>query len=141
MIAAPNVASYWRRQRFIVAVVVAVVTTGGYLVLLGWHELPGYRRSHVAYLGLVLVLLAAWAGWRRPFVVGSLILTATLVMLWSLDAATAPSDGTNLWPVGAIMLAVTTAAGAFVVSWPIWALRTAQLRSAMGSIAGGGRDT
>lgn len=116
------------------------VTTGGYLILLGWHELHGYNRSRVADLGLVLAVLAAWTGWRRPFVIGSLVLTATLVVLWSIDAATGPSDGANLWPVGAIMLAVTTAAGAFFVSWLVWVLRTAHLRHAADRAASGPRQ-
>lgn len=139
MITELDVVSYWRRQRLVVAGVVAIVTAGGYLLLLGWHELRDYDRSHVAYFALVLALLAAWAGWRRPFVIGSLALTATLVVLWSIDAATGPSDGANLWPVGAIMLAVATAAGAFLVSWLAWGLRTALLRRAADPIGTEGR--
>lgn len=95
---------------------------------LGWHELQHYDRSQVTYLALLLAVLAAWSGWRRPFVVGSVVLTATLVVLWSVDAWTSAGDGANLWLVGAMMLALPTAAGAFSVSWLVSVIRTAQLR-------------
>lgn len=81
MIIPPEVVSYWRRQRIIVATVVAVVTTAGYLSLLGWRQLQNYDRSQITYLGLLPALLAACADWRRPFVVGTLVLTSTFALV------------------------------------------------------------
>lgn len=120
-----------------VVAVVAAVTAGGYLLLLGWGRkktlgadgyLHGpYEPGRVVALVAVLGVLAGWAGWRGRILLGTLVATAVATVLWSIDAAN-DTQSEGLWPVGTVLVMTCTACGSLAVSSSanhLRALRTA----------------
>jgi hypothetical protein len=109
------------------AVTVAVVVggaAGAYLLALGWHRqkhlgadgyLHGpYSAGQITLVAAVLVVLALWARSRGAVGLGAVAATITVDVLFSVEADTDPqSDG--LWPVGALLVAVATYGGFWLV--------------------------
>ena len=103
--------------------VVALVSVGGYLAFLGWHRqkwlgADGYEHGpfhvwQVACLAVLLLSTAIWAGWRGQFVVAALTATVCLTAIWSADASHVQDP--NLWPIGAVLLAVGILGGFLLV--------------------------
>lgn len=120
----PEVVDHFLRTRLALAAVVAV-TAAGYLTLVGWHQQEVYQTWKVWTLAGVLAVLAVWSGWIGGGASGSTSQVVALTVLWSADAATDPHViGANMWPAGALLLAIGAAAGAFTLSALATGLRT-----------------
>jgi predicted anti-sigma-YlaC factor YlaD len=111
-----NTGSRWERS-VTAAVLVAAVTGLGYLGWLGWDQhkerIPGTSSYHGPYqswqvvgLAATLGLLAIGAAWRGVGRVAIATIPLVLTVAWSYNAATAQTSGANLWPVGAVVLAL-----------------------------------
>lgn len=107
--------------------VVGVASLAAHLAWLGWDRertygpegtTGPYESWQVLGLALTVAAVVAWAGWRaQP---GAAVVTSTLVITsaWSVSAATDPDvEGVNLWPIGAMMLLVSVAAGTSAVAY------------------------
>lgn len=114
-----------RANPVVVVLVVLTVVVAGYFALLGWHRpktlgADGYQHGpyekwQVALLVVALAILAAWCGWVGWGVLGMIIATAALTLMFSVEAATrVDSDG--LWPIGALLVAAGTIAGSLALS-------------------------
>jgi len=113
----------FRSSSVFTGAVVVIVSVGGYLAFLGWHRqkwrgTDGYLHGpfhtwEVACLAALLLITAFWAGWLGQFVVGAFTATVCLTTIWSADASDEPDP--NLWPTGAVLLALATFVGFFVV--------------------------
>jgi hypothetical protein len=120
--------SFDRRRLVAVVLVVALVTVATYRLMFGWHDYA-YGGSTVWTLVALLAMLAWWYGWIGYCAAGSLMQVVASTVVWSIDAATDPHVvGASMWPVGAMFVAVGTAAGAFGVS--------AMARAVRGAVAG-----
>lgn len=117
------------------AALAALLTVLSYLGWLGWdqhkYRVPGTTRVEGPYepwqvvgLAVTLAAVAAALAWRRMSVAATLTITVVLTLAWSVDAATETSQDANLWPVGAVFLAVGTMAGMVVVCALSEGLRT-----------------
>lgn len=106
-----------------------LLTLAAYLSWLGWHDVDYYYDQasgrqqgpyhpwQVVGLGSTLALLALAGGFlRRPGSTAA-VMTFGLVVVWSLDHSYTPTPGANLWPVGAIFLAVGSALGLSVAAY------------------------
>ena len=93
----------------------AALTATAYLLWLGWHQLENksaYEPWQVVGLALTLGLLVIAPTWRSALLglVCAAVVTVSLTVIWSWDAATTPTKDANLWPIGAVFLF----SGAFV---------------------------
>jgi hypothetical protein len=116
----------------IVVLVVALVTVGAYLVLLGWHD-PGrsYETWRILLLGGVLAAHAVGYGWRGYFLAGSAAQALALTMVWMVDVLSDPStDDDGLLLFGVLSMLIGTAVGALCVSRLAQALHDALKRRA-----------
>lgn len=115
-----------------VAVVLALLTAAVHLAVLGWDtrsdvdpttgQVSGpYAAWQVVLVGVLLVLLGLAAAWRGPAWLVAVV-PVVFTVAWSVSAATAP-DGDGLWPVGAVLVAVGTGAGAWVCRRVVGVLR------------------
>lgn len=97
----------------------------GYLLFLAWdqrkdvdafgRETGPYQAWQVVGYGAVLAALAFTAGrLGRPWL-ATVVIPAVLTGCFAVDAAT-DADGDGLWPIGAALLAVGSAAGTAVVA-------------------------
>lgn len=105
-------------------------TAALYLTLLGWHaqmarspdrtECSGpYAAWQVVILALALVVVVGVAAWHRHPWSAAISCVVCLTVLWSVDAATVDDPcqvGANLWPIGAFLLFVGSAAGLGMVA-------------------------
>jgi hypothetical protein len=95
----------------------AALTPVAYLLWLGWHELrdkTAYEAWQVVGLALTLGLLVIVATWLSTGLgnVVAAVVTVTLTVVWSWDAATTHTKfDQGLWPVGAIFLFTGSAVG------------------------------
>lgn len=105
------------------AVLLAVLTVLVHVALLGWDteydldpstgQVSGpYSTGQVVLVGVLLLALGLAAAWHGPPALVAVV-PVVLTLAWSVSAATAP-DGDGLWPVGALLVAAGTAAGAWV---------------------------
>jgi hypothetical protein len=109
------------------ALSLAILTAGIYLVWLGWDQRydvgPGgvvtgpYQAWQVVGLVVGLAALAGFAGWRQRPEVGMVVIPAVMTLCFSVDAATdSETYGASLWPIGAALVGGGTLAGAAVVA-------------------------
>jgi hypothetical protein len=103
-----------------VAVLVGVATVVAYLGWLRWHDRDYYYNPEVGAfqgpyhpwqvvgLAVTLGVVAGVGGCLRRPGSTTLVMTAVLVVTWSLDASwdPDPAGGANMWPVGAAFLCV-----------------------------------
>jgi len=122
-----------RTRTAVAAVLAATVIATAYLALLGWHrpkqtdpvtgnQTGPYHPWQVILVAVVVALTAAALGRLGLPNVALIVIPATLVVLFSADAATGP-DGDGLWPVGAALLAAAALAGTAVITRAGAALR------------------
>ncbi len=121
MTAGPECGRRGRVLEVAAAVSAGVSTTLAYFAWLGWHEKQVYDARGIAHgpyetwqvLGLAVTLaaLAFVGGWLRQAKPTAIAMTLVLVVVWSVDAATQASEDASLWPVGAVLLAIGSAAG------------------------------
>ncbi len=115
----------WERS-LVAAVMVAAVTVLSYLGWLGWdqkrHRVPGtsniegpYETWQVFGLAATLTVLAIVVTWRGQGGAAALTIPPVLTVSWSIDAADDKVIGANLWPVGALFLALASITGVLVV--------------------------
>lgn len=69
-----------------------------------------YSPGQVIACGLAYLFVVAVGGTRSPVVAG-VVAPLTFTLLWSITAATDPLDQ-GLWPIGAVLVGIGTAAGA-----------------------------
>lgn len=102
--------------------VAGILTIAAYLGWLGWHDVDYYYDSsgrqgpyypwQVGGLGVTLGVLALTGGFFRKHGSTATAITVVLVVVWSLDHSYQPEPAdANLWPVGAMFLAVGSALG------------------------------
>ena len=116
------------------ALVAATALT--YMVWLGWdrqrdvdpvtHETSGpYEVWQVIGVAAVLALLAGTAAWLRHPMAAIVVIPVTFIVCWSVGAATDTHVvGANLWPIGAVGVAVGCLAGTAVVAGMVHATRS-----------------
>lgn len=87
------------------------LTATAYLLWLGWHQLENksaYEPWQVVGLALTLGLLVIAPTWRSALLglVCAAVVTESLTVTWSWDAATTPTTtvDANFWPIGAVFL-------------------------------------
>ncbi len=102
-----------------------LVTIAAYLSWLRWHDQDYYYDAavganqgpyhpwQVVGLAVTLGLVALIGGWLKRPGTTTLVMTVVLVIVWSLDNSYEPGPGpnTNMWPVGAMFLAVGSVFG------------------------------
>jgi len=112
-----------RGSRTLAAATLALATVLNYAVWLAWdqqkdfnpvtnRETGPYEAWQVIGAALVLAVLAFAAGWRRQPVLATIVIPVVFTTCWSVDAATQVTPDANLWPIGAVALAMGTLAGA-----------------------------
>lgn len=110
----------------------AAATLLAYLGWLGWdqhqHRVPGtinfegpYETWQVYGLATTLAVLAVVVTWRQLGGVAVATIPLVLTVSWSVDAADEKTIGANLWPVGAVFLAIVSLLGVLVV-WGVTAV-------------------
>lgn len=120
----------WERS-LVAAAVVAAVTVLGYLGWLGWdqkrHRVPGtstfegpYETWQVIGLAATLTVLAVVVTWRGQGGAAAVTIPPVLTVSWSIDASGDKVIGANMWPVGAVFLALASVTGVLVV-WGVTA--------------------
>jgi hypothetical protein len=123
-----------------------VATVALYLVLLGWNaektRSPGggqctgpYEAWQPVALAAGMVLVVAVASWRGHGWAAVVSCALSVTVLWSLDAATVDDpcqSGANLWPVGAVLVLLGSAAGLAAV-----AAGVTYMRSSSGGVSTG----
>ncbi len=88
-----------------------------YLLWLAWDqrrvvnpvtgaETGPYEPWQVVGVGAVLLFLALVVGWKRHAVLAVIVIPTAFTACWIIDAATQQTPDANLWPIGAIYLAV-----------------------------------
>lgn len=122
---APNPRSPTPLRSVTFVALAGVSTVAAYLGWLRWHDRAYYYDADVGAaqgpyhpyqvvgLALTLAVVAAVGGWLRRPGWTTLVMTAVLVVVWSLDASwdPDPEGGANLWPVGALFLCVGSLLG------------------------------
>ena len=115
-----------RRGRALLwAVALAATTVAAYLALLGWdtrktldvatgNETGPYAVWQIALLALVVGALAFMAGRKRQIVPAVTAVPLALSGVFAVLAITSPEPG--IWPVGAVLLALGSAAATAVVA-------------------------
>ena len=118
------------------AVVLAAATALTYMVSLGWdrqrdvnpvtHESSGpYEIWQVIGVAAVLALLAGTAASLRHSMAAIVAISVTFTVCWPAGAAADPHVvGANLWPIGAVGVAVGCLAGTAVVAGMVYAIRS-----------------
>jgi hypothetical protein len=125
----------------------AATTVVAYVALLGWDQHYDYDPATQTYSGpyqpwqvvtlaALMAVMAATAGWAGQAKTAFVVIPAVLTLIWSFDAASIgdasitdrDSTDANLWPVGAMMLAGVSFAGAWVVAMGASLLRTIRNR-------------
>lgn len=107
-------------------VALGATTVAAYLALLGWdqrkdldvvtgNETGPYAAWQIVGLGLVVAALAFLAGRKRQVVPAVVALPLALTAAFAAIAVTSPEPG--LWPVGATMLALGSAAVTTIVAF------------------------
>lgn len=106
---------------------VGVLSLVVYLAWLGWDtdrtygpdgKTGPYEAWQVVGAALSVGAVVAWAGWRGQPGWAAVVALVVVVVTWSVIAATDPNtDGANLWPVGAALLAPVVGAGTALVAF------------------------
>jgi hypothetical protein len=102
----------------VVVLVVALVTVGAYVVLLGWHRPDrSYETWRILALGGVLAALAVGYGWRGYFLAGSAAQAVALTVVWTVDVLSDPrTDDDGLLLCAVLSMLIGTAVGALCFS-------------------------
>lgn len=126
-------------HRTAAAALLFIGVVAGYLAFLGWDQHKDidaagnasgpYQAWQVVGYGAVLAGLAFGAGRRGYPWVATVTISAALTACFAVDAAT-DADGDGLWPIGAALLAIGSAAGAAGVAAMGAFLRPRRSRSA-----------
>jgi hypothetical protein len=115
----------WRRpqHRLVVGVGLLLLTVISYFAWLGWDQqktagpdgsLHGpYATWQVVGFVITTVACAVVAGWQRIPILGSVVISAAITILWCIDAAN-DSESDGLWPVGGILVTGGATAGTVV---------------------------
>lgn len=80
------------------------------------HRSGPYEPWQVAGCVVCLVALAVVARRWLPAAAVVVVIPVVFTAAWSVTAATTPSPDANLWPVGAVLVLLGTAAGSVVVT-------------------------
>ncbi|GLI01447.1 hypothetical protein [Phytohabitans aurantiacus] len=108
-------------RRATAAALLAAGVVAGYLAFLGWDQHKDvdaagnasgpYQAWQVVGYGVLLAGLAFGAGRRGYPWVATVTISAVLTICFAVDAAT-DADADGLWPIGAALVAIGSAAGA-----------------------------